>query len=55
MAKDQGIKYDGSVEEMTRLGLVDESGSMNIKRRNEFNQYMKVVWNKTHPQMQFSR
>ena len=55
MAKDQKIKYDGSIEEMHRLNLCDESGSINIKRRNEFNQYMKVVWDKAHPQIQFSR
>ena len=49
MAKEQEIKYDGSIEEMMRLGLVDESGSMNPKRRNEFNQYMATVWEKEHP------
>ena len=48
MAK-QEIKYDGSLAEMMRLGLVDESGTENNKMRNEFNQYMKKVWEKNHP------
>ncbi len=50
MAK-QEIKYDGSLAEMMRLGLVDESGTENNKMRNEFNQYMKKVWEKNHPKI----
>ena len=48
MAKEE-IKYDGSTEEMLRLGLIDEAGNVNNKMRNEFNQYMKAVWKKEHP------
>ena len=48
MAK-QEIKYDGSSEEMIRLGLVDEAGNVNNKMRNEFNLYMKGVYEKAHP------
>lgn len=45
----QEIKYDGSDEEMIRLGLIDETGNVNNKMRNQFNEYMKVVWEKEHP------
>jgi len=47
--KKEEIKYDGSTEEMMRLGLIDEAGNVNNKMRNQFNQYMKVVWEKEHP------
>ena len=43
MAKKQTIKYDGSEKEMLRLGLIDESGNMNVKRRNEYKEYMSMV------------
>lgn len=49
MAK-QEIKYDGSDAEMMRLDLIDETGNVNNKRRNEFNQYMARVWQKNHPE-----
>ena len=45
----QEIKYDGSSEEMIRLGLIDEAGNVNNKMRNEFNLYMKEVYEKAHP------
>ena len=48
MAK-QEVKYDGTFEEMFRLGLVYEAGTVNNKRRNEFNRYMSAVWHKDHP------
>ena len=47
--KKEEIKYDGSFEEMFRLGLVDETGSEINSRRNELNQYMATVWAKNHP------
>ena len=43
------IKYDGSHEEMVRLGLVDETGSLNVKQRNQFRMYMARVWEHEHP------
>jgi len=43
MVKKIKIKYDGSIEEMVRLGLVDESGCENNKMRNELNQYLAHV------------
>ena len=46
----QEIKYDGSMAEMMRLGLVDESGCENNKMRNELNQYLACVFQKTHCQ-----
>ncbi|MBR2286051.1 MAG: hypothetical protein IJ866_01165 [Alphaproteobacteria bacterium] len=49
MMKEHEIKYDGSDAEMMRLGLIDEMGNVNNKRRNEFNQYMSTVWEKNHP------
>jgi len=49
MAKEEKIKYDGSDEEMMRLGLIDETGTVNNKRRHEFSLYMAKVWQKTHP------
>ena len=49
MAKEQEIKYDGSDAEMMRLGLINEMGEVNNKRRNEFKQYMARVWEKNHP------
>ena len=33
------IKFDGSADEMMRLGFVDETGTENNKMRNEFNLY----------------
>ena len=44
---EQTIKYDGSETELKRLGLIDESGSMNVKMRNEYNEYMSQVAFKT--------
>lgn len=52
MAKEKEIKYDGSLEEMMRLGLVDETGSEINSRRNELNEYMNQVWLKNHPNEQ---
>ena len=49
MAKEKEIKYDGSLDEMMRLGLVDESGTEINTRRNEINDYMNKVWLKQHP------
>lgn len=43
MVKKQQIKYDGSESEMLRLGIIDESGNMNVKRRNEYKEYMSMV------------
>ena len=45
----QEIKYDGSNEEMIRLGLIDEAGIENNKRRNELNRYLSCVYQKRHP------
>ena len=47
MAKEE-IKYDGSDAEMMRLGLIDESGCENNKRRNELNQYLSHVYQHAH-------
>lgn len=49
MTKKTEIKYDGSIEEMMRLGLVDESGTEINSRRNELNEYLNQVWLKNHP------
>ena len=49
MTKKTEIKYDGSIEEMMRLGLVDETGTEINTRRNELNEYMNQVWLKNHP------
>ena len=49
MANNQDIKYDGSYAEMIRLGLIDEMGCENNKRRNELNQYLATVYQKTYP------
>lgn len=46
----QDIKYDGSQEEMIRLGLIDEAGCENNKCRNELNQYLARVYQYAHPQ-----
>lgn len=43
---DQEIKYDGSDSEMIRLGLIDESGSLIVERRNEYKEYMQMVQQK---------
>ena len=43
------IKYDGSYAEMIRLGLIDETGCENNKRRNELNQYLSRVYQRAHP------
>ena len=40
---DQQIKYDGSESEMLKLGLIDESGSLIVERRNEYKEYMRIV------------
>jgi hypothetical protein len=40
---DNKIKYDGSDSEMTRMGLIDESGSLIVERRNEYKEYMQIV------------
>ena len=40
---DQKIKYDGSDSEMIRLGLIDESGTLIVERRNEYKEYMRIV------------
>ena len=42
----QEIKYDGSHNEMMRLGFVDESGCENNKMRNEYNQYRACIYQK---------
>ena len=48
---DQQIKYDGSESEMLKLGLIDESGSLIVERRNEYKEYMRIVQqNKLIPQ-----
>ena len=41
--KEQDLKYDGSDNEMMRLGLIDESGSLVVERRNEYKEYMQIV------------
>ena len=46
MSKESETKYDGSIAEMVRLGLIDESGTENNKRRNELNLYMTRVQQK---------
>ena len=48
--KNESIKYDGSMDEMQRLGLIDEAGNENNKRRNELNQYLACVYAKIHPE-----
>ena len=48
MVKKIEIKYDDSIEEMVRLGLVDESGTEINSRRNELNEYMHHLWVKNH-------
>jgi len=50
MVKEQEIKYDGSFEEMIRLGLIDETGAVNTARREDYNIYMNKVWLKEHPE-----
>ena len=47
--KEKEIKYDGSESEMIKLGLVDEMGCENNKRRNELNQYLACVFQKAQP------
>ena len=42
----QEIKYDGSDSEMMKLGLIDESGSLIVERRNEYKEYMQMVQQK---------
>ncbi|MBO4625976.1 MAG: hypothetical protein J5679_01710 [Alphaproteobacteria bacterium] len=48
MAK-QNLVYDGSDAEMLRLGLIDESGSLIVERRNEYKEYMSIVQMKKTP------
>jgi len=42
----QEIKYDGSDSEMMKLGLIDESGSLIVERRNEYKEYMQMAQQK---------
>lgn len=45
----KNLSYDGSDTEMLRLGLIDESGSLIVERRNEYKQYMQIVQIKKMP------
>jgi len=45
----KNLSYDGSDTEMLRLGLIDESGSLIVERRNEYKQYMQIVQMKKIP------
>jgi hypothetical protein len=46
----QNLNYDGSDAEMLRLGLIDESGSLIVERRNEYKEYMQIVQMKKIPE-----